>query len=70
MKKYPYPSFAQALLELGETRPARAARLDVNPKTLDRILMRLPRALQPFKNAPHLLRALADDLESTQAHTP
>lgn len=70
MKKYPYPNFAQALLDLGETRPARAARLDVDPKTLDRFLWRLPRALKPFKNAPHLLRALADDLEATQTPTP
>lgn len=70
MKKYPYPTFAQALLELGDTRPARAARLDVDPKTLDRILVRLPRALRPFKNAPHLLRALAEDLEKSQVYTP
>lgn len=69
MKKYPYPTFAQAVLELGETRPARAARLKVDPKTIDRLLQRLPRDLTPFKNEPHLLRALADDLEALQQAT-
>lgn len=66
MKQYPHPRFAQALLALGETRPERAARLDVDPKTVDRLLQRLPRDLKPFCKAPHLLRALADDLESAQ----
>ncbi len=70
MKKYPYPAFARAVLELGETRPARASRLAVDPKTIDRWLQRLPRDLEPFRNAPHLLRALADDLEATQQATP
>jgi hypothetical protein len=32
--------------------------------------VRLPRALRPFKNAPHLLRALAEDLEKSQVYTP
>lgn len=66
MKKYPYPTFAQALLALAETRHARADILDVDPKTVDRLLLRLPRDMKPFKNAPHLLRALADDLEASK----
>lgn len=30
---------------------------------LTRLLDRLPSAMKPFERAPHLLRALADDLE-------
>ena len=67
--KYPNPKFAAAVLALGETRPERAARLDVNPKTVDRLLRRLPRDLKPFQRAPHLLRALADDLEAANQLT-
>lgn len=65
-KRTRYPCLANALLALGTTRLERAQRLNVNPKTLDRLLDRLPAAMRPFEQAPHLLRALADDLERTR----
>lgn len=70
MKRYPYPKLAEELLALGSTRLERAARLDVDPKTVDRLLQRLPRDLKPFKHAPQLLRALADDLEAANQLVP
>lgn len=58
-----YPSFTAALRALGKTRHERARALGTNPKTIDRLLKRLPQPLEAFRTQPHLLRLLADDLE-------
>lgn len=57
------PTFAAAVKALGKNRMERAAALDTNPKNVDRLLKRLPKTLAPFRQQPHLLRLLADDLE-------
>lgn len=58
-----YPRLAAAVAALGKNRAERAKALEVKPKTLDRLLVRLPQQFAPFIIAPELLRALADDLE-------
>lgn len=67
VKRYKYPRLASQLLALGGTRQERASQLDVDPKTVDRLLNRLPAAMKPFEKAPQLLRALADDLDQQNA---
>lgn len=57
------PTFAAAVKALGKTRHERAAKLKTSPKTIDRFLDRLPESMKPFRYQPHLLRALADDLD-------
>jgi hypothetical protein len=57
------PTFAAAVKALGKTRRERAAKLQTSPKTIDRLLDRLPESMKPFRMQPHLLRALADDLD-------
>lgn len=58
-----YPGFVAAVKALGKTRRERAAKLETSAKTIDRMLSRLPESMKPFKAQPHLLRALADDLD-------
>lgn len=62
-----YPGLAAAIMALGKTRRERAAKLQSNPKTIDRLLDRLPESMRPFLAQPYLLRVLADDLERHQA---
>jgi hypothetical protein len=57
------PTFAAAVTALGKTRRERASKLQTSPKTVDRLLERLPKPLEIFRHQPHLLRLLADDLE-------
>ena len=57
------PTFIAAVRALGRTRHERAAALQTDPKTVDRLLQRLPKQFAPFRAHPQLLRALADDLE-------
>ena len=57
------PTFVAAVRALGKTRLDRAAVLRTDPKTIDRLLQRLPKQFAPFRAQPHLLRILADDLE-------
>lgn len=57
------PNFTAAVRALGATRRARAAQLKCDPKTVDRLMDRLPESLKIFRARPDLLRALADDLE-------
>ena len=61
------PRVAAALLVMGATLQERAEQLEVNPKTIDRLIYRLPAAMKPFERAPQLLRALADDIEHEQS---
>lgn len=63
-----YPSFVAAVRALGKTRHERADKLETSPKTVDRLLKRLPEPLEPLLRQPHLLRALADDIE--RRHKP
>lgn len=58
-----FPQFTSALRALGNTREQRAQALKTDPKTVDRMFVRLPRSLQFLINQPHLLRALAEDAE-------
>jgi len=58
------PRFVAAVRALGKTRLERAAALKTDAKTVDRLLKRFPKPLAPFLAQPHLLRALADDLET------
>lgn len=62
-----YPSLAAAIMALGKTRRERAAKLQTTPKTVDRLLDRLPESMKPFRAQPHLLRVLADELERQNA---
>lgn len=57
------PAFVAAVRALGKTRLDRAAALQADAKTIDRLLQRLPKQFAPFRAQPHLLRILADDLE-------
>lgn len=59
-----YPGFTAALRALGKTRRERATKLQTDPKTVDRLFARLPKPLAILCAQPHLLRALADDLEA------
>lgn len=61
------PSFVAAVRALGRTRHDRAAALQTDAKTVDRLIRRLPKQFAPFRAQPHLLRALADDLEKLQS---
>lgn len=62
-----YPGFAAAIKALGKTRRERAAKLQTTPKTVDRLLDRLPESIKPLCAQPHLLRVLADDIERNLA---
>lgn len=62
-----YPGFAAAVRALGKTRSERAAKLQTSAKTVDRLLDRLPESIKPLCAQPHLLRALADDLDAKTA---
>lgn len=57
------PNFVAAVMALGKTRRKRAEMLQTSPKTVDRLMERLPKPLEIFQHQPHLLRILADDLE-------
>lgn len=59
------PTFVAAVRALGRTRHDRAAALQTDPKTVDRLLRRLPKQFAPFRAQPQLLRLLADDLEKS-----
>jgi hypothetical protein len=62
-----YPLFTEAIKALGNSRAERAQVLAVDEKTVDRLMRRLPRPMRAFENAPHLLRALADDMENQRS---
>lgn len=62
-----YPNFREALMELGETHADIARKLNTSQKTVDRLRKALPKQLKQFERAPHLLRALADDMERQHA---
>ena len=59
-----HPRLAEAVYALGRTRQERADKLGSSAKTLDRIIDDLPIQFRLFEKAPHLLRALAEDLEA------
>lgn len=62
-----YPGLAAAIRALGKTRRERATKLKTTPKTVDRLLYRLPESIKPFCAQPHLLRILADEIERNLA---
>lgn len=62
-----YPGLAAAIKALGKTRRERAAKLQTTPKTVDRLLYRLPESIKPLCAQPHLLRILADEIERNLA---
>jgi hypothetical protein len=62
--------FLTVLESLGSTDIERAARLGVNPKTIERARRRFPESLIIWGGVPALLRAIANDLERNPQTPP
>lgn len=58
-----HKEFLDTLQSLGATDKDRAAKLGVNPKTIERARRRMPDGLLLWGAVPALLRAAANDLE-------